>query len=764
MTIPVIGSWHVHGQPLILQTVAFVRCSGGLRDKKLNGGKYGLIVVNPHKYVSSNADSVLHKYSAEYRDNSPGKSRLCPHVFQLGQSILFSGETTRGKSENRRLATKTFLELSVSNPGKKGAKLSIETFGNAHTLFNPNASQFGKYTELQFTERGRQCDIKTLNYYLERNRVAAVPSGERNFHIFTILSQAHPLRQRSAGARCNAVRADNAHRFEQFKVASKTVGLSKRHVVQACQVVAAILHLCNPEFIIDCSRDVDAAVVRNVDTLALVPESLGVQPSALENALSYKLHWSRRNSALSSSTQMEHLKRPRQNTLSLLSARLNKHINQHLCRDNFETFIGLFDLPSPQNMTGRSNSLDQFCINFANERLHHFIQQCLFEAHVDEYQSEECVRLFQNRPGGLTHIMDGQACRSHKKTDRTMVEASAKRWGNRSSFKSGGGMDRSGFPTFTICHFNGPVAYSSKAFLERNLDALNPDFMALLRGMAVGAGIADGGEGAGSINPFAKAYAGRLLQDGKVAIIVCHTTTPPLAQLPPSLKKSARMRMSPHPKTQVHPTSQANSAPPSTHSLIHCERQNWFVFCINPNDPTPEPARGMISQGTVQGSDVQGGRGRSPAEQIERMRVALGLGETDVALGWHKVFLSRAAFHAMRMHEAEVEAGLYVRPGGDPYAPYLTPSAAGVDEHTYANMYGDQAPPLEYDEEYDEAKTVRSDEFDGRSRLTGDRDDSNSNYGTKSYAPSRNMFQHVDEEGLMAKGAATWGDHGGQDH
>jgi len=25
---------------------------------------------------------------------------------------------------------------------------------------------------------------KTLDYYLERNRVAAVPSGERNFHIF----------------------------------------------------------------------------------------------------------------------------------------------------------------------------------------------------------------------------------------------------------------------------------------------------------------------------------------------------------------------------------------------------------------------------------------------------------------------------------------------------------------------------------------------------------------------------------------------------
>ncbi|KAI6142428.1 hypothetical protein BKA82DRAFT_4360880 [Pisolithus tinctorius] len=46
---------------------------------------------------------------------------------------------------------------------------------------------------------------------------------------------------------------------------------------------------------------------------------------------------------------------------------LNEHINQPLCRDNFDTFIGLFNLPGPQNMMGRSNSLDQFCINFINK-------------------------------------------------------------------------------------------------------------------------------------------------------------------------------------------------------------------------------------------------------------------------------------------------------------------------------------------------------------------------------------------------------------
>ena len=78
-----------------------------------------------------------------------------------------------------------------------------------------------------------------------------------------------------------------------------------------------------------------------------------------------------------------------------------------------------------------------------------------------------------------------------------MVEAFQKRWGNHSSFKTGA-VERSGFPSFTVNHFNGPVTYSSEGFLDRNLDAVNLDHVSLLRGAT------DGLEGTGSINPFVK--------------------------------------------------------------------------------------------------------------------------------------------------------------------------------------------------------------------------------------------------------------------
>ena len=57
-------------------------------------------------------------------------------------------------------------------------------------------------------------------------------------------------------------------------------------------------------------------------------------------------------------------------------------------------------------------------------------------------------------------------------------------------------------------------------------------------------------------------------------------------------------------------------------------------------------------------------------------------------------------------------------------------------------------------DDYDERKSFRSDDFDGRSAYTSQRDDGSvSNFGTESYAPSRNMFQNADQKGLLDKEA-----------
>ena len=206
-----------------------------------------------------------------------------------------------------------------------------------------------------------------------------------------------------------------------------------------------------------------------------------------------------------------------------------------------------------------------------------------------------------------------------------MTEAFGKRWGNHSSFKLGA-MDRSGFATFTVNHFNGPVTYSSEGFLECNLDALNPDFVALLQGTstasttaslpAAGAGLGTGTdaiEGASSINPFVKGpFSGKAIatqahpksEDTIVAVQqpvkpMCAPSTRrkgtmrcmPLGMAPPQPPSPRKIGMTkmllstaiPVPAVQVrveqeHPVLQANSVLCSIHYLTHFPRHKRGTY------------------------------------------------------------------------------------------------------------------------------------------------------------------------------------------
>ena len=508
-------------------------------------------------------------------------------------------------------------------------------------------------------------------------------------------------------------RDEDQIRFDQLKVALKTIGLSKRHVAQTCQLLAAILHLGNLEFIIDRSRNEDAAVVRNMDVLNIVAEFLGVSPAALESTFSYKTKLVKKELCtvfLDPDAASDNRDDLAKTLYSLLFAWLNEHINQRLCRDDFATFIGLLDLPGPQNLTSRPNSLDQFCINFANERLQAFIQHGIFDAHTDEYSTEgiasrfsppvsyfdnkECIRVLQTRPGGLIHIMDDQARRAPRKTDASMVDAFGKRWGNHDAFKVGA-MDRDGYPTFTVKHYNGPVTYSAGGFLERNLDALNPDFVSLLRGMDVpGITTLGGGEGAGSVNPFVKGlFNGRAIATqahprNEDTIVAAQQAVKPMRapstrrkgtiRRMPTLKESPIIEEEAEDGTAIGAATASGGSPcvagefkAALDTLFTTldETQAWYVFCINPNDSQlPNQLEGRSVKGQVRsvglGEVAKNNRvvwevGMTPDEFWERygavihgrgvagesmdeevvgkVKVAFGLEEVDIVKGLHKV-------------------------------------------------------------------------------------------------------------------------------
>jgi myosin V len=73
----------------------------------------------------------------------------------------------------------------------------LEAFGNARTLRNDNSSRFGKYIDIQFTNKGKLSGAQIETYLLEKVRLIHPSEGERNYHVFyQFLARASPEERR----------------------------------------------------------------------------------------------------------------------------------------------------------------------------------------------------------------------------------------------------------------------------------------------------------------------------------------------------------------------------------------------------------------------------------------------------------------------------------------------------------------------------------------------------------------------------------------
>jgi hypothetical protein len=93
-------------------------------------------------------------------------------VFNQSQSVVVSGESGAGKTEN----TKFMINYLVSNYGSGQSSLDskiiesnplLEAFGNAKTVRNNNSSRFGKFIEVHFNEKHIVDGAQFSHYLLE---------------------------------------------------------------------------------------------------------------------------------------------------------------------------------------------------------------------------------------------------------------------------------------------------------------------------------------------------------------------------------------------------------------------------------------------------------------------------------------------------------------------------------------------------------------------------------------------------------------------
>jgi len=164
-------------------------------------------------------------------------------------------------------------------------------------------------------------------------------------------------------------------------------------------------------------------------------------------------------------------------------------------------FIGVLDIYGFENF--KSNSFEQFCINYANEVLQQQYNQHVFKIEQEEYiregidwtfieysDNQPVIDVIESRPIGILNLLD-EECKMPKGSDRTWC---AKLYDQLLPSSGGKKADDSAplkrpkinsQTSFIICHYAEDVNYNVETFLEKNRDALAEEQCEMLRASEV---------------------------------------------------------------------------------------------------------------------------------------------------------------------------------------------------------------------------------------------------------------------------------------
>ncbi|KAJ4719701.1 Myosin [Melia azedarach] len=479
-----------------------------------------LIAINPFQRLP-------HIYDAHMMQQYKGApfGELSPHVFAVADvayraminegksnSILVSGESGAGKTETTKMLMRylAFLGGRTATEGRTVEQQVLESnpvleaFGNAKTVRNNNSSRFGKFVEIQFDKQGRISGAAIRTYLLERSRVCQISAPERNYHCFYLLCAApqeeveryklghpktfHYLNQSTC---FELVGISDAHDYLATRRAMDIVGISAKEQEAIFRVVAAILHLGNIEF--TKGKEVDSSVPKDDKAkfhLKTAAELLMCDSVALEDALCKRIMI----------TPEEVIKRSLDPRSALVSRDglaktiysrlfdwLVDTINNSIGQDpNSKSLIGVLDIYGFESF--KSNSFEQFCINFTNEKLQQHFNQHVFKMEQEEYTKEEIdwsyiefvdnqdvLDLIEKKPGGIVALLD-EACMFPKSTHETFANKLYQTFKNHKRFIK----PKLSRTDFTISHYAGEVLYQSDQFLDKNKDYVVPEHQDLL--------------------------------------------------------------------------------------------------------------------------------------------------------------------------------------------------------------------------------------------------------------------------------------------
>ncbi|KAJ1536848.1 Myosin type-2 heavy chain 1 [Nowakowskiella sp. JEL0078] len=485
--------------------------------------------MNPFKRLNLYTPDVMREYSGQSR------GELEPHLFAIAeesyrrmikdnrnQSIIVSGESGAGKTMSAKYIMRYFATVDDLDNKESGGVSEIEdavlstnpimeSFGNSKTTRNDNSSRFGKYIEILFTRSQTKqgqvgvkiCGAKIRTYLLERSRLIFQPISERNYHIFYQMCSGMPSAERkefglgswetfhflNQGQVGTIPNVDDAAEFVLTQKGLSVIGVSVAMQWDIFKLCAGLLHMGN----IKISSIRDEASIAD-DDIALIKscELLGMNKNEFKKWL-IKRQISTGREKLVKNQNASTATVARDSVAKFIYSQLFdwlvKIINRNLAKDEAKSnnFIGVLDIYGFEHF--KKNSFEQFCINYANEKLQQEFNAHVFKLEQDEYKAEKlvwvqidfddnqaCIDLIEGKLG-ILDLLDEES-RLPSGTDTSLINKYYQRFNipTQKFFIK----PKFGQTAFTIKHYAHDVTYEIESFLEKNKDTVSEEQLGVM--------------------------------------------------------------------------------------------------------------------------------------------------------------------------------------------------------------------------------------------------------------------------------------------
>ncbi|XP_061235394.1 myosin-11 isoform X1 [Neopsephotus bourkii] len=510
-----------------------------LRERYFSGLIYtysGLfcVVINPYKQLPIYSEKIIDMYKGKKRHEMP------PHIYAIAdtayrsmlqdredQSILCTGESGAGKTENTKKVIQYLAVVASSHKGKKDTTITqgpsfsygelekqllqanpiLEAFGNAKTVKNDNSSRFGKFIRINFDVTGYIVGANIETYLLEKSRAIRQAKDERTFHIFYYLIAGASEQMRNdllLEGFGNYTFLSNGHvpipsqqddeMFQETLEAMKIMGFTEEEQIAILRVVSSVLQLGNIVF--KKERNTDQASMPDNTAAQKVCHLMGINVTDFTRSILTPRIKVGRDVVQKAQTKeqadfaIEALAKAKfERLFRWILARVNKALDK--TKRQGASFLGILDIAGFEIF--EINSFEQLCINYTNEKLQQLFNHTMFILEQEEYQREgiewnfidfgldlqPCIELIERptNPPGVLALLD-EECWFPKATDTSFVEKLCQEQGNHPKFQKPKQLkDKT---EFCIMHYAGKVTYNATAWLTKNMDPLNDNVTSLL--------------------------------------------------------------------------------------------------------------------------------------------------------------------------------------------------------------------------------------------------------------------------------------------